>query len=183
MPISVPERIALADIQRQFTADPPQTRIQPDLIDLLEGRIENCHAYTLRPGSDHRGDLFELLTTRDGAIEPIVHVYQVWAEPGSIRAWVCHASQTDRLCFTGGTFQIALFDMRPESPTAGAVASIIAGADLPVRLTIPPHVAHGVRNLGPERAAFVNLPTTVYDHRAPDKYRLPIDSELIPFRW
>jgi hypothetical protein len=36
--------------------------------------------------SDDRGGLCELLTVRDGPIELIVHVYQVLAAPGSIRA-------------------------------------------------------------------------------------------------
>ena len=177
------EKTALAGIQRQFAADAPHAIIQPSPGDLLEGRIDNCHADRLQPGSDRRGDLFELLTTRNGSIEPIVHVYQVWAAPGSIRGWVYHARQTDRLCFTDGSFQVALCDLRPESPTAGAIASLVVGASTPVRLTIPPLVAHVVRNIGTERAAFVNMPTAVYNHDAPDKYRLPFDSELIPFRW
>jgi dTDP-4-dehydrorhamnose 3,5-epimerase len=177
------EKTALADIQRQFVADPPRSNIQLPCRDLLDGRIEECQAYQLQPGSDDRGDLFELLTTRDGAIEPIVHVYQVWAEPGSIRAWVLHDRQTDRLFFTGGSFQVVLYDLRPESRTAGAIASIFVGASAPIRLTIAPLVAHGVRNIGTERAAFVNSPTRVYRHDYPDKRRLPFDSELIPFRW
>src|SRR5271154_1455102 len=128
MSLTASERTALADIQRQFVEDAPRTRIEAPCIDLLEGRIDGCHAHRLHPGSDDRGNLFELLTTRDGAIEPIVHVYQVWAEPGSVRAWVHHARQTDRLCFTGGTFQVVLYDARPESPTAGALVSILVGA-------------------------------------------------------
>jgi len=123
------------------------------------------------------------MTTRDGEFQPLVHAYQVWAEPGSIRAWVLHVGQTDRLCFTSGSFQVALCDLRPDSPTAGAIVSLRIGADAPVRLTIAPSVAHGVRNLGTERAAFVNFPTKLYDHAAPDKSRLPYDTNLIPFRW
>lgn len=183
MTLSTLEKTALVGIQSQFVADTPRQHIQPRYRDLLDGRIENCHAHQLQAGSDDRGDLFELLTTRDGTIEPIVHVYQVWAEPGSIRAWVYHANQTDRLCFTGGSFQVALYDLRPESRTAGAIASIIVGRGTPVQLTIAPLVAHGVRNIGTERASFINLPTDIYHYDAPDKCRLPFNSELIPFRW
>jgi dTDP-4-dehydrorhamnose 3,5-epimerase len=78
---------------------------------------------------------------------------------------------------------VALCDLRPDSPTAGNLTSLEVGADLPVFLTIAPLVAHGVQNLGSERAAFVNLPTDVYHPDAPDKLRLPFDSPLIPFRW
>src|SRR5690242_15996021 len=51
----------------------------------------------LAPNTDDRGALVELLTTRDGAIEPIVHVYQVIAGPRSLRSWVYHKWQHDRL--------------------------------------------------------------------------------------
>jgi dTDP-4-dehydrorhamnose 3,5-epimerase len=137
----------------------------------------------LLPRSDDRGDLFELLTTRDREIEPIVHVYQVWAEPGSVRAWVYHTRQTDRLCFTGGSFRVALCDLRPASKTAGKIVSLLVGATAPTLVQIPSLVAHGVQNIGAERAPFVNLPTNVYRHETPDKHRLPFDSPLIPFRW
>ena len=96
MTSSALEKTALAGIRCQFVADSSRPNIQLPCLDLLEGRIEGCHAYRLQPGSDDRGDLFELLTTRNGAIEPIVHVYQVWAEPGSIRAWcIMPAKPTD----------------------------------------------------------------------------------------
>jgi dTDP-4-dehydrorhamnose 3,5-epimerase len=183
MTLSALEKTTLAEIQRQFIADTPLPSSKAILEDLLEGQVDSCHAYRLRPSSDERGDLFELLTTRGGGIEPIVHVYQVWAEPGSIRAWVYHARQFDRLCFTGGSFRVALCDLRTESPTAGAIASIQVGAATPVILTIAPLVAHGVRNIGSERSSFVNLPTCVYDCEMPDKCRLPFNSSLIPFRW
>ena len=183
MVLSYWDQVVASDIRHQFVADMPRPRVQPPREDLLEGRIEGCHAFELRPGSDDRGDLFELLTTRDGEIEPIVHVYQVWAEPGSIRAWVYHTRQTDRLCYTGGSLRVALCDLRPGSRSAGNIVSLLVGASAPVFLTIPPLIAHGVQNRGAERAAFLNLPTNVYRHDAPDKHRLPFDSPLIPFRW
>lgn len=174
---------AVLDIRRQFVADTPRPIVKRPPEDLLEGGIEGCCAFRLQPSSDDRGDLFELLTARDREIEPIVHVYQVWAKPGSIRGWVYHTRQTDRLFYTQGAFRIALCDLRPESRSAGNILSIVAGTSEPMFLTIPPLVAHGVQNIGPERAAFVNLPTNVYRHDDPDKCRLPFDSPLIPFRW
>lgn len=177
------QKLTLAEIREQFVADTPRDKIDARPVDLVDGRIEDCHAYRLWAGSDKRGDLFELVTTRDEAIEPMVHAYQVWAEAGSVRGWVYHARQTDRLCFTGGAFEVALYDMRNESRTAGALISLTVGAETPVRLSIPALVAHAVRNLGAERASFINLPTRVYQHDAPDKFRLSMDSGLIPLRW
>ena len=40
-------------------------------------------------------------------------------------------------------------------------------------------------DVGPQAAhgRLVNLPTRAYDHAHPDKYRLPLDTDLIPFRF
>ncbi len=49
--------------------------------------IDGVSVTPLAFNSDSRGSLCELLTTRDGAIEPIVHVYQVRFVHGFITAF------------------------------------------------------------------------------------------------
>jgi dTDP-4-dehydrorhamnose 3,5-epimerase len=139
---------------------------------------------TVRPlvgNTDDRGSLFELLTTRDGPTDPIVHVYQVAAAPGSIRAWVYHRRQFDRLAFTMGQFEIALYDARPGSRTENRLNVFTLGAKQPALLRIPALVIHGVRNAGTEQAFFVNMPTTAYFPDRPDKSRLPYGDPRVPF--
>ena len=143
--------------------------------------IEGVTATPLIGNPDERGSLFELLTTRDGPIEPIVHVYQVVAAPGSIRAWVYHRHQHDRLAFTMGCFEVALYDLRPGSRTESRLNVFAVGAEQPCLLRIPPFVIHGVRNAGAEWGYFANLPTNVYDRKVPDKARLPYDDPRIPY--
>ena len=46
---------------------------------------------------------------------------------------------------------------------------------------IPKGVFHAVQNLGQTEAVFINLPTRAYNHEDPDKYRLPLKNDLIPF--
>jgi dTDP-4-dehydrorhamnose 3,5-epimerase len=132
--------------------------------------------------SDSRGSLSELLTMRDPATEPIVHVYQVAALAGSIRAWVMHRRQDDRLAFLNGRFRIVLYDIRPGSSTCGLLNVFVLGFDRPALLCIPSNVIHGVQNLG-DAATFINLPTIAYDPRDPDKYRLAADDPRVPFRF
>jgi dTDP-4-dehydrorhamnose 3,5-epimerase len=156
---------------------PPERRRDDALVDAIEG----CSAIPLGQAADHRGSLVEFLTTRDGPIDPIVHVYQVHSGPRSIRAWIYHKLQADRLCFTTGRFKVVLYDARDGSPTAGRLNELIVGRDQPVILTIAPLVIHGVQNLEDTTSVFVNLPTRAYNHADPDKYRLPVGSPLIPF--
>lgn len=176
-------QLAIDELRFQFTPDAPKRKVARVPGDAIDTGIHGCRALALRPASDDRGDLFELLTTRDEPIEPIVHVYQVFCEPGSIRAWVFHQRQADRLCFTTGHLRIALYDLRADSPTAGALVTLHAGIDAPMILRIPEFVAHGIQNVGTERTAFINMPTNVYRHDDPDKSRLPFDTPLIPFTW
>jgi hypothetical protein len=47
-------------------------------------------------------------------------------------------------------------------------------------VNVPINVWHADHNIGDRDAVVVNFPTTPYDHAAPDKWRLPIDTPLIP---
>jgi len=151
-----------------------------------EGLIEGVRVTPLRPASDSRGALSELLTMRDGQIEesePVVHVYQVIAKADSRRAWVYHRMQFDRLAFTNGYFRVVLYDLRPDSSTFGLMNVLLVGIEQPVSLRIPPLVVHGVHNVGSEDATFTNMPTKVWDPAGPDKMRLPEKDPRIPFNF
>jgi dTDP-4-dehydrorhamnose 3,5-epimerase len=148
---------------------------------LSASTIEGVTVSSLAPHSDSRGSLCELLTTRDGPIEPIVHVYQVTALSGSIRAWVYHRRQDDRLAFVNGHFRVVLYDIRPNSPTFNLLNVFMLGCERPALLSIPSLVIHGVQNIGDSTSAFLNMPTRAYDPCLPDKCRLPVGDPRIPF--
>ena len=164
-----------------FEPDAPRPAATASAPSASEGVIDGVTVTALTPHADERGSLCELLTTRDGPIEPIVHVYQVTALPGAVRAWVYHRWQYDRLAFPDGRFRIALYDIRPGSPTLNMLNVFVLGSEQPALLRIPPLVIHGVQNLGSATAHFVNLPTAAYDPAAPDKCRLPQRDPRIPF--
>ena len=145
------------------------------------GVIHGVAARALVAHADQRGSLCELLTTRDGPTEPIVHVYQVTAEAGAVRAWVYHRRQDDRLAFTQGRFRIVLCDIRPDSPTRNMLNVFVLGRERPTLLRIPPCVIHGVQNIGSEAATFTNMPTMPYRPDEPDKCRLDPGDKRIPF--
>ena len=143
--------------------------------------IDGVSVTKLTPHADARGTLFEILTMRGVLIDPIVHVYHVTAAAGSCRAWVYHRFQDDRLAFVTGRFRVALYDIRPSSPTQNMLNVFTFGATRPALLRIPSFVIHGVKNIGDDTATFVNLPTNCFDPSAPDKYRLPLGDPRIPF--
>ena len=170
--------LALADFETD--APFPHAAAKPEAI-AAEGTIEGVTVSSLIPHSDARGSLCELLTTRDGRIEPIVHIYQVTALSSSIRAWVYHRWQYDRLAFANGHFRIVLYDIRSNSPTFNLLNVFLLGCEQPGLLRIPPLVIHGVQNIGNTAATFINMPTKAYDPADPDKCRLPERDPRIPF--
>ena len=143
-------------------------------------RIEGVHFRPAVPQVDERGVLTEIfsLAWEEGAAPP--HVYLVEALPGSVRGWVVHREQTDRLFFSDGIAKVGLFDARPGSPSEGVGELLYLGIHHPGLLTIPPGVFHGIRNVGTGILRFVNLPSAAYNHAHPDKHRLSPRHPAIP---
>ena len=50
-------------------------------------------------------------------------------------------------------------------------------------MCIPAGIWHADHNIGSRDAVVVNFPTIPYDHASPDKYRLPLDTDRIPYRF
>lgn len=114
---------------------------------------------------------------------PIVHVYQSRLFPGAIGAWSCHTKTVDRVFVNQGHLKVVLFDGREESPTFGKVSELFVGDARPTFLVIPVGVWHGLQNLGSSDALVLNYPTNAYRYDDPDHWRLPYDTDQIPYRW
>ena len=148
----------------------------------IDDQIEGVHLRRLVRKGDSRGDLTVLLSRHyDAGLAVPPHVYLITATPGSLRAWVYHRKQADRLAFTAGEVRVVLYDLRPESPTYRKLNVLDVGASNPVTLTIPPRVVHGVQNRGKADVQFINMPTHAYNPADPDKARLRWDHPGIPY--
>jgi dTDP-4-dehydrorhamnose 3,5-epimerase len=165
-----------------FRDDAPFAPPPSPSLHIGKDTIEGVEILPLTRNADKRGALVEL-SIFDQTSEPLVHVYQVFAAPGSIRAWVYHKRQYDRLAYTDGKFEVVLFDLRPKSATYRMLNVFHLGAAAPSLVRIPPFVVHGVRNAGEAYASFVNMPTRRYDPATPDKSRLPQDDPRIPYEF
>jgi dTDP-4-dehydrorhamnose 3,5-epimerase len=114
---------------------------------------------------------------------PVVHVYQSRLYPGAIGAWSCHAKSIDRLFVNQGHLKVVLFDGREHSPTFGRIAELHAGDARPAFIVLPTGIWHGLQNVGATDALVLNFPTKAYDYEDPDHWRLPFDTEQIPYSW
>jgi dTDP-4-dehydrorhamnose 3,5-epimerase len=152
-----------------------------------EGRpvIKLIDGVSVRPATtieDERGEICEIYSPAwEMSNEPVVYVYQSVLRPGRIKGWVYHERQDDRLFISMGTLKIVLFDMREDSPTSGLINELHHSERNRALLIVPRLVAHAVQNIGTTDALFINVPTRPYNHGSPDKYRIPIDSDKIPY--
>jgi dTDP-4-dehydrorhamnose 3,5-epimerase len=134
------------------------------------------------PNVDHRGELIEILRPEWGIHpDPIVGVYQVVLRPGSVRGWVVHKEQDDRIFLSGGVLRWAFYDGREHSPTSGLLNVFTFTERHRVLFVIPRGVLHAVKNIGEREAIMINMPTRPYVHASPDKHRLPMPNDLISF--
>lgn len=131
---------------------------------------------------DDRGSVTEMFDPRwNWHPDPIVFSYMFTIRPGVVKGWGLHKLHEDRYFVVKGEMEVVLYDPRPESSTYGKVCRVVLSADRPRLMNVPKFVWHADHNIGSEEVLVVNYPTIQYDHSNPDKYRLPLDTDLIPF--
>lgn len=131
---------------------------------------------------DERGELIEIYNPAWGIHSaPLVYAYLVGIRPGQVKGWVVHRLQDDRLFFVGGVTRIALYDDRSDSPTYRMLNVMVMSERNRGLVIVPKGVFHALKNIGEHDAFFINLPTRPFNHSDPDKYRLPLKNDLIPF--
>ena len=148
------------------------------------GTIDGVVVRDLVTHVDDRGSLCELADERwDDVDAPIVSSYMWTIRPGVVKGWALHRQKADRYTLLFGEAEIVLYDERPASTTHGVVARLFVAEARRQMVRIPPGVWHAIRGLGTRDAVFANFPTTLYEHADPDKYGLPLDNDVIPFRF
>ena len=134
--------------------------------------------------ADDRGTLCEILDpTRCVHPAPVVYVYQFTIRPGKVKGWHVHRRHDDRIFLSLGTVKVVLYDARPDSPTYRLVTETYRTDCHRDLMVIPAGVFHAHQNVGHTDALLISMPTRAYDHSDPDVYRLPVDTDAIPYRF
>ncbi|MDP8225093.1 MAG: dTDP-4-dehydrorhamnose 3,5-epimerase family protein [Candidatus Lernaella stagnicola] len=145
--------------------------------------IEGVKTKKLKPIPDERGRLMEILRADDDIFEAFGQVYITTAFPGVVKAWHYHKNQDDHFCVLTGMMKVVLFDSRENSATFREVNEFFLGVHNPVVVKIPAGVYHGFKCVGEQEAMCLNVPTKPYNHDEPDEFRLPWDTDQIPYDW
>jgi dTDP-4-dehydrorhamnose 3,5-epimerase len=141
----------------------------------------------IRPATtqiDGRGTLCEILRPDWGFHPaPFSYVYQFTIRPGMCKGWHQHHQHDDRIFLSQGTVKVVLYDPRRESPTYGMINEIHRSELRRDIMVIPQFVWHAHQNIGNTDALFISMPTRLYDHASPDVFRLPLENDVIPYKF
>ena len=133
---------------------------------------------------DHRGTLTEIYSPSWGFDDiPLVFIYTVTTRPGMIKGWAVHHQQVDRYFFYSGSLKLVLYDGRESSRTQGMINELYFSEANRSLVSVPPGVYHAVENVGTTDALMINLPSEPYRHEDPDKHTLPLENDVIPYRF
>lgn len=133
---------------------------------------------------DERGWVCEMFDPRWGWNEhPLVFVYTFTIRPGMIKGWGLHKKHEDRYFMLFGEMEAVLYDARPDSPTRGLISKIVLSEHRRRLMNIPAGIWHADRNIGAKDVVVVNFPTIQYDYAHPDKFRLPLNTDQIPYKF
>jgi dTDP-4-dehydrorhamnose 3,5-epimerase len=143
------------------------------------------HGVAIRPLPTHvdqRGSVCELFDPRwRWHPDPMVFAYCFTIRPGVVKGWNLHREHEDRYALVQGEMALVLYDPRPESPTYREICTVTLSDKRRCLVNVPRDVWHADHNIGTTDVLVVNFPTMPYDHADPDKYRLPLDTDLIPY--
>jgi dTDP-4-dehydrorhamnose 3,5-epimerase len=155
--------------------------LKPDSAELIDGvRVQ---AYPLWP--DDRGYFLEVIRIGQGLpanFDPATtQVSCALSYPGTIKAFHYHLEQTDFWVPAQGMFQVALVDLRNDSPTFGRKNTLYLGGYRPWHLIIPPGVGHGYKVIGVDPAMLVYVTNKHYNPK--DEGRIVYDDGGINYDW
>ena len=134
---------------------------------------------------DDRGHFLEVLRAGRGlAGDYAFDTTQVSATvtyPGVIKAFHYHLVQVDCWTVVSGMLQVALVDLRRDSPTFGHRNTLYVGDRRAWQVRIPPGVAHGYKVIGPDPGVLVYVTSHFYNPG--DELRLPYDDARLAYDW
>ncbi len=116
----------------------------------------------------------------EGGVEHIIHVS---LRPHAISAWHVHERQTDRIFVVDGSFKLVLYDDRKDSSMQGMLSVLLLNRLRPMVVSVPPGIWHGLQNLEDGPGSFINYFNRPYQYEDPDEWRLPWDTDQIPYRF
>ena len=150
-----------------------------ELTKILIMGVEIKNAFVL---GDERGQIVELIDPTDSYWHlGFKYLYKGTCRPGKWKGWGIHDHHEDRYVIVSGEMLLVLFDDRVESETKGVIQEFYLSDSGINQIKIPAGIWHLHKNLASDDLIFLNSPSTPYNHKNPDKRRLPVINDYIPY--
>jgi dTDP-4-dehydrorhamnose 3,5-epimerase len=173
-------------VHRRPTEIRSATRDKPHMTpewDVVHDGIDGVRTREVKHIVTANGHTTELFRADWGLVEnEVVAMIHVTLRANAVSAWHMHKIKTDHLFVVAGTLRLVLYDDREGSPTREKLDVLNLSAMRPSLMVIPPGIWHGIQVFA-EPSSFVNFFDQAYDYSDPDDWRLPSDSDEIPFRF
>ena len=149
---------------------------------MLDSTIDGVVLKQLKTHADSRGFFREVIRVTDDYFEA---GFGQWSHSivytGAIKAWHLHNIQDDYWYVPVGVLQVALHDLRKDSPTYKETMEFTLGEHQEgYMLKIPPGVAHGCKAIqGPVHMIYL----TSHTYDPDDELRIAHDDPEIGFDW
>lgn len=143
--------------------------------------IKDVYIVELEPYSDQRGQFLETFRKEwfPQRSWEIVQANRSDSKAGVLRGLHYHFHQFDYWYVVGGRIRAALADIRPDSPTCGAVETVEMGGAAQLGLLVPIGVAHGFLAL--TDATLTYIVDNYYDSQ--DEYGIAWDDPQLAVPW
>ena len=131
---------------------------------------------------DERGFFEEVLRRSDSVFtEGFGQLSRSTMHQGVVKAWHIHKTQIDWWYVVVGRIKVALYDMRPHSPTHKTLDELILDdTEHNVVIKIPPGIAHGLKVLvGPATLMYV----TNGEYTKDEEGRIAYNDSSIGYDW
>jgi dTDP-4-dehydrorhamnose 3,5-epimerase len=152
-------------------------------LESVKGGIAGVEIVPLKLLPNDKGRLMEIQRADSPEFLGFGQAYITSTYPGVIKAWYRHTRQIDQIAVIIGLLKLVLYDTRENSPTYGKLDTIFLGELAPKLVQFPPGIWHGFQAIGDRETFAVHLNSIAFQFDAPDEERLPIDTDLIPYRW
>jgi dTDP-4-dehydrorhamnose 3,5-epimerase len=134
---------------------------------------------------DDRGWFLEVARIGQGDVADFdtahTQVSSALSYPGTIKAFHFHRHQTDYWVPIAGMFQVALVDLRQDSPTWGVKNTFYVGALRSWSIKVPPGVGHGYKVIGADPGVLVYVTNQIYN--PDDEGRIAYNHSSIRYDW
>ena len=148
---------------------------------MSEGLIEGVVVKRLDQIPDERGKVMHFMRCDDPDFVGFGEVYFSMVFPGVVKGWHLHKVMTLNYTVPVGIIKLVLYDAREDSPTRGQLMELFIGEGNYSRVTVPPGVWNGFKDLGTNPSIVCNCASHPYDPS--EIVRMSPTDGMIPYSW